>query len=277
MGFLFLFMAKMHKGGTYMHFQKFGKLPPAPYDVPAHSRRRRKLYYEGLEYLESKNPDEETLAKAYQLIKESADMNFSYALSKIGEFYRFGQFVDKDSKKAKEIFLDLVERLNPTAALNLGQMYHDGDGVEKDSKKAGEYFEKAFLYASREAYKGDWLGHDVLDNKFLLVDHEINNAIKKYRLDPICDICHENVFEQRSFTQSPFREIRKVPSRIEYPEYDDGKPVIRRGFCCVNCMDEYIYPLMEAVKKGLVSEKEITYLDGRDDMMNALKIFLKAD
>jgi hypothetical protein len=42
-------------------------------------------------------------------------------------------------------------------------------------------------------------------------------------------------------------------------------------------MDEYIYPLMEAVKKGLVSEKEITYLDGRDDMMNALKIFLKAD
>ena len=63
------------------------------------------------------------------MIKQSADMNFSYALNAIGSFYNKGLIVPQDYQKALTIYQEMYERLNPNAAYNLGSAYKKRYGV----------------------------------------------------------------------------------------------------------------------------------------------------
>ena len=62
---------------------------------------------------------------------------------KLGEIYEEGREVEKNEKKAIELYEKAANQGNPKAQYKLGKMYEEGRGVKKDAKKAAELYEKA--------------------------------------------------------------------------------------------------------------------------------------
>jgi hypothetical protein len=125
-----------------------------------------------------------TAEKVLALDQAQADKGDPVALLHMGERYRDGNGVEKDSAKANEYFkkadeataaeekrineenkrneqaakqqrfiriLSLADRGSTESMISAGKCYRDGDGVEKDLNKAREYFQKASDLGSIEA------------------------------------------------------------------------------------------------------------------------------
>jgi hypothetical protein len=123
-------------------------------------------------------------AKVLAIDQAQADKGDPVALLRMGEHYRDGKGVEKDSAKADEYFkkadeataaeekqineenkrneqaakqqkfiriLDCADRGSLECMIKAGKCYRDGDGVEKDLNKAREYFQKASDSGSTEA------------------------------------------------------------------------------------------------------------------------------
>ena len=54
-----------------------------------------------------------------------------------------GHGVEKDHKKARELYQQAADRGEALAQYNLGFMYHNGEGGEKDIEKAVFFYQKA--------------------------------------------------------------------------------------------------------------------------------------
>ena len=61
----------------------------------------------------------------------------------MGEMYRDGNGVDKNTMQAIAFFEKAVEHGVYVSLISLGDMYANGNGVEKDLSKARSYYEKA--------------------------------------------------------------------------------------------------------------------------------------
>lgn len=266
-----------------MEQKKYGKLPPPKDDVVAWNAKRRELYIEGIKYLYGQGGKDENVETAYQLIKQSADMNYSYAISAIGSFYLTGQVVAQDYDKAQKIFLEMYARLNPNAAYNLGVIYVKGLGVKVDLEKAEKYYYTARAFAAREVCRGEeLLGLRVLIDALGLPNNIIFHAIKTYSDNPICEFCHGVVSYEND--KAYFRndaisfELRsKLFNAIDNRKYSRGEPVLKNGYCCCVCEHLFVDPIREALEAQAISKEEVDLLHMRDDMINAIKIFKNSD
>lgn len=69
--------------------------------------------------------------KAKRYYEESADLNNSSAINKLGNLYRNGHGVKQDYLKAKNYFEQSADLNNSNALFNLGYLYEEGLGVQK--------------------------------------------------------------------------------------------------------------------------------------------------
>lgn len=80
--------------------------------------------------------------KAFDCYQRSANLGNPMAMNNIGVFYQFGWVVEKDEKKAFELFQKVSKEV-PLAQVNLAACYMNGTGVEKDEFKAIFYLKLA--------------------------------------------------------------------------------------------------------------------------------------
>lgn len=83
--------------------------------------------------------------KAFDLWKDLADKGNKSAQKNIGEMYFDGEGVGKDYDKAKEYFTQSAQQGSSVGQYNLGYMYYHGYGVQKNFEKARDFFEKASI------------------------------------------------------------------------------------------------------------------------------------
>jgi hypothetical protein len=82
--------------------------------------------------------------KAIEIYQQGIDKGDSRCLKVLTCLYREGASgIPQDFPKALEILEEGVNRGNPHAMINLGMMYAKGEGVEKNLKKAEELFERS--------------------------------------------------------------------------------------------------------------------------------------
>lgn len=84
--------------------------------------------------------DYETAAREFIPLAERGDHRAMYAL---GSMYSAGQGVEKDLKKAFELFSEAAKNGRADAMCKLGLMYEQGLGVKKDLKKAARLYQKS--------------------------------------------------------------------------------------------------------------------------------------
>ena len=105
--------------------------------------------------------EKENYEKAFEHYSFAASLEESWSSNKLGQWYRKGIYVKKDTKKAYEYYNKAIEVpkniLNHWAYFNLAKYYYlEGDyeaNIEKDIDKAIKYFEKALDGGIDEAYK----------------------------------------------------------------------------------------------------------------------------
>lgn len=86
------------------------------------------------------NGDYETAANEFMPLAERGDHRAMYAL---GAMYAAGQGVEKDLKKAYELFDEAAKNGRADAMHKLGLMYEQGLGVKRDTRKAARYYRKS--------------------------------------------------------------------------------------------------------------------------------------
>ena len=91
----------------------------------------------GLAYLNGYVPNEDkNIKKAFDLFKEAANYNYTYAYNNLGFIYEN----KKEYKKAFEYYLESANLSESWACNKIGYFYLNGIGTQKDLKKAFEYF-----------------------------------------------------------------------------------------------------------------------------------------
>ena len=126
------------------------------YSIAVNAENKYAMYSLGRIYLDGKGiEDNEDIEKykynSFNLIKESADMKFSYASYQTGTFYMQGIFTNQNIEIAQKYyseaykgFEDMLRSYEDDNVLyRLGQMTYQGFGTEKDIEKAINYLEKA--------------------------------------------------------------------------------------------------------------------------------------
>ena len=98
------------------------------------------LYNRALAVLALPNPDFSQVASLFQ---QAADSGLPRAQRSLGELYRDGRGVSKDSSIAFDLFRKAAVAGDSRAQANLGDMYVEGIVVKKDHKQAVEWFRKS--------------------------------------------------------------------------------------------------------------------------------------
>jgi hypothetical protein len=86
------------------------------------------------------NGDYEAAANEFIPLAERGDHRAMYAL---GSMYAAGQGVEKNLKKAFELFKEAAQNGRADAMYKLGVMYEEGVGTKKSTKKAIRYYQKS--------------------------------------------------------------------------------------------------------------------------------------
>lgn len=84
--------------------------------------------------------DYEAAAKEFIPLAERGDHRAMYA---IGSMYAAGHGVEKDLKKAFELFSEAAQNGRPDAMYKLGLMYEQGQEVSQNLKKAARFYQKS--------------------------------------------------------------------------------------------------------------------------------------
>ncbi len=157
--------------------------------------------------------------KAYECYLESANQGESWALNKLGEFYRKGIAVQKDLKKAFEYYTESSEATVFTlcywSKYNLAKYYYKNGnlecGVKKDINKAIELLEDISDYLI-----------DAIE-ELIYIYYELYLKDKKYydKLQKCINLCqnHKNYTEEiGKRINNILSEIRKDIYKIELPK-----------------------------------------------------------
>ena len=104
---------------------------------------RKGLTWDGLGDCLQKLGKQEEMFKAYQ---RAVELKYDRALGNLGYCYQLGWGVEKDEKKAFELYWLCAEKTDSVySCVKLGDCYFHGVGVEKDFYKAREYYEGVAL------------------------------------------------------------------------------------------------------------------------------------
>lgn len=91
---------------------------------------------------------------AIEWYQKSIAMESIYGMEKLGYIYITGpDDVDRDFKKAQDLFVQGSELGGVNAAYYLGYMYYNGLGIEKNSQEAEKWFQRSKLLAERAKKK----------------------------------------------------------------------------------------------------------------------------
>lgn len=265
-----------------MKTKEFGILPPPKVDVVSYNKKRRELYLEGIDYLWGKNGKEENKEKAYELIKQSAEMNYSYAINAIGSFHYKGLVVEQDYQKAFSLYKSMYERLNPNAAFNLSKMYARGEFVNQNGVISRFYFYRAISFSCREILKGETIARQALQEELKLQYNQVDNVIRTYLKKPICEFCQSDIpaknFSDLINNLDQYAHLeKKLENCIITDRYYISAPLVENGYCCCACHDTYVEPIKKALADGIIAQEEVEALGKRDDMLEALHAFLLLD
>lgn len=118
--------------------------PEEKFDTP--TDKIRSLFYLGQLYHNKAKETgrEEYYREAARCYGRAAQQNNSAALCNLGVLYRFGLGMEKDSRKAEELFLKAAEFGSAMAQRHLGTMYSEGEGdVPANFVRSRYFFEKA--------------------------------------------------------------------------------------------------------------------------------------
>ncbi len=128
-------------------------------------------YLQAEEYFKGSKLYPKDRAKAYQLYKESAEMNYAPAMYKLAGFYNVGDIVEK-APQQYALWLTRAAQLGEDRAQNaLGVCYETGNGISKDIAQARHWYEKAFEQGNTQA----------LENlSFLCMSEKDTVGLKKY-------------------------------------------------------------------------------------------------
>ena len=92
-------------------------------------------------------PTEADQKKAFELMLQAAELDFSPAMLRIGDFYKVGTGVEQNLEKAMHWYRRVAEsgvaKLVRAAQNNIGLMYYRGEGVAKDGKEAIKWLQRA--------------------------------------------------------------------------------------------------------------------------------------
>lgn len=84
-------------------------------------------------------------------LHNDAQAGDAQSMADLGWCYAYGKGVDKDIKKAVELFNKAIAKGNTDAMRRLGNLYREGDGVPLDYSKAMEWYQKAADKGDSEA------------------------------------------------------------------------------------------------------------------------------
>ena len=111
----------------------------------------RELLNTGLAYYIGQNGYKQDYTKAYEYLKQAADLNNADAQAVIGIMLENGYGVTRDYSKAVEWYKKAAAQDQSNAQNSLGLLYLNGKGVEKDKEEALYWFRKAFANGNKSA------------------------------------------------------------------------------------------------------------------------------
>lgn len=111
----------------------------------------RELLNIGLAYYIGQNGYKKDYVKAYEYLKQAADMNNADAQAVIGIMYENGYGTSRDYSKAVEWYQKAAAQNQSNAQNSLGLLYLNGLGVEKDKEQALYWFRKALANGNKSA------------------------------------------------------------------------------------------------------------------------------
>jgi hypothetical protein len=96
---------------------------------------------------------EKKYSDAFIWYEKAALQNLPIALSNLGFLYRMGLGVQKDTRRAKDLYMSAANLGEAEAMFNLGQMLSSGELGEKDLESACSWAYRARKYAPSEHVK----------------------------------------------------------------------------------------------------------------------------
>lgn len=116
--------------------------------------------------------------KAVELYKQAADNGFSEAEFRLALLYEKGWGVEKDEAKAFAYYLKAAEQGDPSSQNNVGLYYNEGKGgVQRDPKKAIYWYTKAAESGNETAQSNLGYNYEVGDG----VEKDISKAVYWYK------------------------------------------------------------------------------------------------
>ncbi|CAG8662240.1 10594_t:CDS:2, partial [Ambispora gerdemannii] len=109
------------------------------------------LYYNCLNNKETHEQRQNTIVRAAQYFKETADMDMPEAQLRYGNCLWNGEGIEKNGSLAVEYFLKSADNGNSTAMYNVGNMYFNGNGVILNREKGAYYLRMAALKGQPKA------------------------------------------------------------------------------------------------------------------------------
>ncbi|CAG8462662.1 12078_t:CDS:2 [Ambispora gerdemannii] len=109
------------------------------------------LYYNCLDNKETYEQRQNTIVRAAQYFKETADMDVPEAQLRYGHCLWKGEGIEKNGSLAVEYFLKSAHNGNSTAMYNVGNMYFNGNGVIQDKEKGAYFLKRAALMGQPKA------------------------------------------------------------------------------------------------------------------------------
>ena len=106
--------------------------------VAAGAQNAKTLYEEGKAFYDAEQYD-----KAVPKLRAAADKGHRKAQYRLGMCYKEGYSVEKDRKKAFDLFLKSGKQVYDKAQYQLGRAYLKGKGVAADQTKAKTWLKKA--------------------------------------------------------------------------------------------------------------------------------------
>ena len=135
----------------------FGKKKP---QLTKEEKRIQGDYNMGIGYSSGIFPLKKNEAEAMVNMQRAADAGYPKALYMMGEWYRDGLNVERNSAKAMEYFQlaydceDQDPKTAGLAAMGMGLIYHEGNGIEKDWEAAAMWYQRSLALGNQLAEAG---------------------------------------------------------------------------------------------------------------------------
>ena len=123
-----------------------------------------------------------------------------------GKYLQGGLGLQKDARKAVELWTEAAELGSIEALNNLGVLYYTGEGVQQDMAKAADFYEKAAMQ-----------GHVKSRHSLGIVEEEkgnYDNAVSHFLISAKMGYDKRYVYERASIKRAVRRSDERVPSRL---------------------------------------------------------------